>query len=76
MNDLDIFDLDNLPRDGACSEVDPELFFPHKGESSKPAITICRTCDVRTICLTGAIERGEKFGIWGARSFGKVADLA
>lgn len=35
-----------------CSEVDPELFFPERGEPAKAAKQICARCGVRELCLT------------------------
>lgn len=51
--------------DALCAETDPEAFFPEKGASTREAKQICARCPVRAECLDGAIERGEKFGIWG-----------
>lgn len=52
--------------EGACAEVDPELFFPESGQNSAAvAKRICHGCDVRTQCLAGALERREAHGIWG-----------
>jgi WhiB family redox-sensing transcriptional regulator len=51
-----------------CAEVDPELFFPNKGESSRPAKRICAVCEVRAECLQDALDRGEQFGVWGGTS--------
>jgi WhiB family redox-sensing transcriptional regulator len=30
-----------------------------------PAKAICETCPVRLACLAFALERNEKFGVWG-----------
>ncbi|ASR85557.1 WhiB transcriptional factor [Mycobacterium phage Krueger] len=51
--------------DALCAQVDPEIFFPDKGESAKPAKRVCLACPVREVCLDRATERGELFGIWG-----------
>ena len=53
---------------GACAETDPEIFFPEKGESNRPAKQVCRGCFVREQCLEDALERDERFGIWGGLS--------
>jgi WhiB family redox-sensing transcriptional regulator len=34
-----------------CAQVDPELFFPEKGQSPREAIRICGACSVRSQCL-------------------------
>lgn len=52
----------------ACAGVDPELFFPGRGESTREARAICAGCEVRATCLEHALDAGEKFGIWGGKS--------
>jgi len=52
----------------ACSEVDPEIFFPERGGSSKAARAVCSRCDVRMNCLEYALNNKEQFGIWGGTS--------
>jgi WhiB family redox-sensing transcriptional regulator len=61
---------DSIPwQDAArCAEVDPAIFFPEKGGSTREAKRICRGCDVRAECLDYAIENQERFGIWGGLS--------
>lgn len=51
-----------------CMGVDPELFFPERGASTREAKAVCRGCVVREDCLEYAIANGEKFGIWGGMS--------
>ena len=51
-----------------CMGVDPDLFFPERGSSTREAKEVCRGCVVRTDCLEFAIANGEKFGIWGGMS--------
>jgi WhiB family transcriptional regulator, redox-sensing transcriptional regulator len=48
-----------------CTQADPEIFFPPKGDPGTEAKQICASCPVREECLTYAIEADEKFGIWG-----------
>jgi WhiB family transcriptional regulator, redox-sensing transcriptional regulator len=48
-----------------CAEVDAELWFPEKGGSSRQAKMICRACPVRIECLNFALDRNERFGIYG-----------
>lgn len=56
-------------QDGAnCLGVDPELFFPERGTSTKEAKDVCRGCIVREQCLEFSLQNGEKFGIWGGLS--------
>ena len=51
-----------------CMGVDPDLFFPERGASTREAKEVCRGCVVRDDCLEYALANGEKFGIWGGRS--------
>jgi WhiB family redox-sensing transcriptional regulator len=57
--------------EGLCSETDPDIFFPEKGEhtSSHAAKRVCASCPLVVPCLTGALERNEEFGIWGGSSY-------
>ena len=51
-----------------CLGVDPDLFFPERGASTREAKEVCRGCVVRDDCLEYALANGEKFGIWGGMS--------
>ena len=51
-----------------CLGVDPDLFFPERGASTREAKEVCRGCVVRLECLEYALANGEKFGIWGGMS--------
>lgn len=51
-----------------CLGVDPDLFFPERGASTREAKEVCRGCVVREDCLEYALSNGEKFGIWGGLS--------
>ena len=51
-----------------CLGVDPDLFFPERGASTREAKEVCRGCVVRQDCLEYALAHGEKFGIWGGMS--------
>jgi WhiB family redox-sensing transcriptional regulator len=51
-----------------CAQVDPELFFPEKGEPSHAAKRVCAGCEVRAECLQEALDRNERFGVWGGLS--------
>ena len=51
-----------------CLGVDPDLFFPERGASTREAKEVCRGCVVRDDCLEFALQNGEKFGIWGGMS--------
>jgi WhiB family redox-sensing transcriptional regulator len=51
-----------------CAHTDPEAFFPEKGGSTREAKRVCRSCEVRAKCLEYALERDERFGVWGGLS--------
>lgn len=48
-----------------CAQVDPELFFPEKGGSSKEAKGVCAACDVRDECLEAALLEDDHHGVRG-----------
>ncbi len=51
-----------------CLGVNPDLFFPERGASTREAKEVCKACVVREECLEYAIVNSEKFGIWGGMS--------
>jgi WhiB family redox-sensing transcriptional regulator len=51
-----------------CLGVDPELFFPQRGSSTREPKAVCAGCVVREDCLEFAVANGEKWGIWGGMS--------
>jgi WhiB family redox-sensing transcriptional regulator len=51
-----------------CAYVDPDVFFPEKGGSSREAKRICAECAVSKECLDYALANDERFGIWGGLS--------
>ena len=59
-----------------CLGVDPDLFFPERGASTREAKEVCRGCVVRDDCLEYALANGEKFGIWGVASGVSVLSTA
>jgi WhiB family redox-sensing transcriptional regulator len=52
----------------SCTGIDPELFYPIRGEATAPAKAVCRDCIVRVDCLEFALDNREKFGVWGGLS--------
>ena len=54
--------------EGLCAQVDPELWFPEKGGSTREAKQVCRSCDVRPECLAYALAHDERFGVWGGEA--------
>lgn len=51
-----------------CSQTDPELFYPEKGQSPNDAKKTCRSCPVQVECLSWALEHHEWYGVWGGLS--------
>ncbi len=50
---------------GECKGMDPDLFFPVRGETGNEAKEVCRGCAVRKECLEWALEIEVKEGVWG-----------
>src|SRR5689334_22960572 len=48
---------------------DPDLFFAESPADVEAAKALCRGCPVRVICLAGARERREPWGVWGGELF-------
>src|ERR1700709_2131135 len=46
-----------------CLGVDPDLFFPERGASTREAKAVCRSCEVRVACLAGARARPRPGGV-------------
>lgn len=51
-----------------CRGLNPDLFYPERGVSTREPKEVCRSCPAREECLEYALENGEKFGIWGGMS--------
>ena len=67
--ELDVDPTDRRWQERAnCLGVDPDLFFPERGASTKEAKSVCGGCEVKSECLEYALRHGEKFGIWGGMS--------
>ena len=65
--------LDYMPTEGwqsraACAGAPTPMFFPERGEQTKHAKAVCKSCPVRVDCLTTALDENEKFGIFGGTS--------
>ncbi|MCA4754785.1 WhiB family transcriptional regulator [Mycolicibacterium fortuitum] len=54
--------------EGICRQVDPEIFFPEPGQSTKDAKRVCANCPVAAECLEYALVNGERFGVFGGYS--------
>ena len=52
-----------------CRINDPELWFAESPADVEFAKTLCVDCPVRAMCLDGALERREPWGVWGGELF-------
>ena len=71
MNDPDVLNITTPPgwmTGGVCAQVDPELWFPEKGGSTREAKALCARCPVHPECLAYALAHDERFGVWGGAS--------
>lgn len=55
-------------QDALCAQVGGDAWYPEKGESTLAARIICLDCPIRTTCLREALDRDERFGVWGGYS--------
>jgi WhiB family redox-sensing transcriptional regulator len=69
-----ISDLTSLRVDLPCHVADPELWFAETPQGVEDAKARCRQCPLQAVCLEGALERREPWGVWGGELFelGKV----
>ena len=51
--------------DAACTEYDPEFWWPGNGGDNRRVFEICDACPVKKQCLQFAIDNDEREGIWG-----------
>lgn len=52
-----------------CRVSNPELWFAETPADVEFAKALCQECPVRTLCLDGALERREPWGVWGGELF-------
>jgi WhiB family redox-sensing transcriptional regulator len=52
-----------------CRINDPELFFAESPTDVEYAKALCTDCPVQAMCLVGALERREPWGVWGGELF-------
>ncbi|HEX7995846.1 MAG TPA: WhiB family transcriptional regulator [Streptosporangiaceae bacterium] len=48
---------------------DPDLFFAESPDDVELAKSLCSDCPVRPVCLAGAVQRREPWGVWGGELF-------
>lgn len=52
-----------------CRVNNPALWFAESPSDVEDAKALCIGCPVRSLCLDGAIERREPWGVWGGQLF-------
>lgn len=52
-----------------CHQEDPDLFFAESPLDVERAKQVCIPCPVRQLCLQGALDRQEPWGVWGGELF-------
>ncbi|WP_395656028.1 WhiB family transcriptional regulator [Nocardioides sp.] len=52
-----------------CRANNPELWFAESPADVEAAKALCQDCPVRALCLDGALERREPWGVWGGQLF-------
>ena len=52
-----------------CRANNPELWFAESPTDVEYAKALCVDCPVRALCLDGALERREPWGVWGGQLF-------
>jgi WhiB family redox-sensing transcriptional regulator len=52
-----------------CRVNDSDLWFAESPADVEFAKTLCLDCPVRDLCLSGALERREPWGVWGGELF-------
>lgn len=64
-------------RSAACTKpnIDPDIFFPERGCSSREARAVCARCPVAEQCLDYALTNGDEFGVWGGKRAPELRQL-
>ena len=52
-----------------CRVNNPELWFAESPSDVEFAKELCQDCPVQALCLDGALERREPWGVWGGQLF-------
>lgn len=59
-----------------CHQANPDLWFAEAPADLERAKLLCTPCPVRAACLTGALARGEPWGVWGGEIFERGVVIA
>lgn len=59
--------MDQRGETATCAEIDPDLWFPEKGATSREAKRLCRSCPLLAACRQWALTHpsAAAHGIWG-----------
>lgn len=52
-----------------CRVNNAELWFAESPSDVEFAKALCQSCPVQSLCLDGALERREPWGVWGGQLF-------
>lgn len=52
-----------------CQIQDPDLWFAEAPAALELAKALCTGCPAQQMCLAGALDRQEPFGVWGGQIF-------
>lgn len=66
--------IDNAPAEPICM-MDPEAWFPERGESHGWQRQLCFKCPVRVECLEYAIAIEPSDGMWGGMTAREITEL-
>ena len=56
-----------------CQRENAQLWFSDLPSDLELAKVHCRPCPIRGLCLAGALERREPYGVWGGEIFHRGA---
>jgi WhiB family redox-sensing transcriptional regulator len=59
-----------------CRTNSPELWFAESPADVEFAKALCQACPLQAMCLAGALERREPWGVWGGELFLSGAVIA
>ncbi|MBK0330455.1 WhiB family transcriptional regulator [Brachybacterium sp. MASK1Z-5] len=60
-----------------CQDIEAaDLFFSERPADLESAKVLCADCPLRAVCLEGALDRGEPWGVWGGQILENGAVIA
>ncbi len=69
-------DLTASVADLPCHVAEPDLFFAESPADLERAKVLCQPCPLRAVCLAGALDRQEPWGVWGGEIFDQGVVIA